>query len=237
MEGYFPESVCRSQQSLNGVVIMNILKTEKISAYTHGAAVPVMAIGTVILIILSKGNKSMQLVSLVYGLSGIFLFTASFLYHSKKRKENEISVWRKLDHTAIFFLIAGTYTPICYFYLDGKMMWGMIIGQWLLVFLGTVFKLFFINAPRVIGTLIYLLMGWSAVIPISTLVHTMPHTALVFLAAGGVSYTVGAIIYALKKPDPLPGCFGFHEIFHVFIVGGAVLHLLMVINGIDGFIR
>jgi hemolysin III len=215
---------------------MNILKTEKISAYTHGAAVPVMAIGTIVLIVLSKGDFTMQAVSLIYGLSAIFLFTASFLYHSKKRRENEVSVWRKLDHTAIFFLIAGTYTPICYIYLDGTMKWGMIIAQWSLVFAGTIFKLFFINAPRIIGTLIYLLMGWSAVIPLSTLIHTMPGSTLAFLAAGGISYTAGAIIYAMKKPNPIPHYFGFHEIFHVFIIGGAVLHLIMVINGIGGYV-
>lgn len=214
---------------------MNILKAEKISAYTHGAAIPVMAIGTIILIFLSKGNTAMQAVSLIYGLSGIFLFTASFLYHSNKRRENEISVWRKLDHTAIFFLIAGTYTPICYLYLNGTMKWGILIAQWSLVFAGTFFKLFFINAPRIIGTLIYLVMGWLALIPLSTLINAMPENVFFFLAAGGLSYTAGAVIYALKKPDPLPHYFGFHEIFHIFIIGGAVMHLFMVINGVGGY--
>lgn len=216
---------------------MNILKAEKISAYTHGAAIPVMAIGTIILIFLSKGNTAMQAVSLIYGLSGIFLFTASFLYHSNKRRENEISVWRKLDHTAIFFLIAGTYTPICYLYLNGTMKWGILIAQWSLVFAGTFFKLFFINAPRIIGTLIYLVMGWLALIPLSTLINVMPENVFFFLAAGGLSYTAGAVIYALKKPDPLPHYFGFHEIFHIFIIGGAVMHLFMVINGVGGYIH
>jgi hemolysin III len=214
---------------------MNILKKEKISAYSHAAAIPVMAVGTVILIILTKGNSAMQAVSLVYGISGIFLFTASFLYHSKKRVENEISFWRKLDHTAIFFLIAGTYTPICYLYLNGSMRWGILIAQWSLVFAGTFFKLFFINAPRIIGTAIYLIMGWLAVIPLSTLLKTMPGDVFIFLTAGGISYTAGAIIYALKKPNPFPEYFGFHEIFHLFIIGGAVLHLLMVINSIEGY--
>jgi hemolysin III len=215
---------------------MNIPETEKISAYTHGGAVPVMAIGTVILLIISSGNPAAQIVSSIYGLSGIFLFSASFLYHSKKVIENDKSLWRKLDHTAIFFLIAGTYTPMCFLYLEGKMMWGILIAQWSLVFSGTIFKLFFINAPRVIGTLIYLLMGWIVVIPISTLANTMPHTAIVLLAAGGLSYTIGAVIYAFKKPNPIPGFFGFHEIFHIFILGGAILHLVMVIYGIGTYV-
>ncbi len=216
---------------------MNIPSTEKISAYTHGGAIPVMIIGTIALLIISSGDFTAQIVSLIYGLSGVFLFSASFVYHSKKVIENDESFWRKLDHTAIFFLIAGTYTPICFFYLEGKMKWGILIAQWSLVFAGTIFKLFFVNAPRVIGTLIYLLMGWIVIIPISTLVHTMPPAALLFLAAGGISYTIGALIYAFKKPNPLPDFFGFHEIFHIFVIGGAVMHLVMVIYGIELYVH
>jgi len=214
---------------------MKIPESEKISAYTHGGTVPVMIIGTIALFVISSGNFAAQAVSLIYGLSGVFLFSASFLYHSKKVIENDESLWRKLDHTAIFFLIAGTYTPICFFYLEGNLKWGILIAQWSLVVSGTIFKLFFINAPRVIGTLIYLLMGWIVVIPVKTLVRTMPHTALLFLAAGGISYTIGAVIYAFKKPNPIPDIFGFHEIFHIFIVGGAMLHLVMVIYGVGQF--
>jgi len=216
---------------------MNISHKEKISAYSHGGAIPVMAIATVILLVISSGDIASQIVSLIYGLSGIFLFSASFLYHSKKVMENDKSIWRKLDHSAIFFLIAGTYTPICFLYLEGKMKWGILIAQWSLVISGTIFKLFFVNAPRIIGTLIYLLMGWIVVIPISTLVHTMPAMALFFLAAGGISYTVGAIIYAFKRPNPMPDFFGFHEIFHIFVIGGAMLHLMMVIYGIKGYVH
>ena len=216
---------------------MHIAQTEKVSAYTHGGAIPVMAIGTIILFMISSGNSAAQIVSLIYGLSGVFLFTASFLYHSQKVIENDVSIWRKLDHSAIFFLIAGTYTPICFLYLDGKMMWGILIAQWSIVICGTIFKIFFINAPRIIGTLIYLLMGWIVVIPISTLVNTMPHSSLFFLAAGGLCYTIGAIIYAFKWPNPLPGFFGFHEIFHVFIVAGALTHLLMVVYGVEAYLH
>jgi hemolysin III len=117
------------------------------------------------------------------------------------------------------------------------MKWGILIAQWSLVLSGILFKLFFVNAPRVIGTMIYLLMGWIVVIPISTLMNTMPPAALTFLAAGGISYTVGAIIYIIKKPDPIPEFFGFHEIFHIFIIGGAVLHLAMVVYSVEKFVN
>lgn len=212
---------------------MKIPENEKISAYTHGGAIPVMAIGTAILAYMSRGNFNLQVVSLIYGLSAVLLFTASFLYHARKKGENDTSIWRKLDHSAIFLLIAGTYTPMCYLYLEGWMRWGILIAQWSLVFSGIIFKLFFINAPRIIGTMIYLIMGWIVVIPISRLVSVMPVDVLFLLSAGGLSYTAGAIIYALKKPDPLPGRFGFHEIFHIFIIAGALFHLVMVVTGIE----
>ena len=214
---------------------MKIPENEKISAYTHGGAIPVMVIGTAILMYMSRGNINLQIVSLIYGLSAVILFTASFLYHCRKSGENDTSIWRKLDHSAIFFLIAGTYTPMCYLYLDGWMRWGILIAQWSLVFSGIVFKLFFINAPRVIGTSIYLIMGWIVVIPISRLVSIMPGDVLFLLSAGGLSYTAGAVIYAIKKPNPIPGRFGFHEIFHIFIIAGALFHLFMVFTGIGAY--
>jgi hemolysin III len=211
---------------------MNIPVAEKFAAYTHGGTVPIIAAGTVILLRISSGDIPTQIVTLIYGMSGVFLFSASFMYHAGKQTENDTSLWRKLDHIAIFFLIAGTYTPLCFLYLEGKMKWGIVITQWSLVAAGTIFKFLFINTPRIIGTFIYLLMGWIVLIPIVTLIHTMPLPALILLGTGGLSYSSGAIIYAFKKPNPWPGIFGFHEIFHIFITGGAVLHLLMTIYGV-----
>lgn len=211
---------------------MKILASEKIAAYSHCATIPIIAIGSLVLVILAMGDFSTQVVSIIYGLSGIFLFSASFLYHSKKQMENEKTFWRKLDHTAIFFLIAGTYTPLCFLYLEGKMRWGILIAQWSLVMLGTLFKFLFINAPRILGTIVYLVMGWLVLVPIVSLVKTMPRVALIFLVAGGLSYTIGAVIYACKRPNPRPSFFGFHEIFHLFISGGAILHLVMLIDGV-----
>jgi hemolysin III len=216
---------------------MKIHKRERVSAFTHGFTIPIMLIGLIILIIMSLGNIPALFVSIIYGLSAIFLFSASFLYHSKKKSDTDKSFLRKLDHFAIFFLIAGTYTPISYLYLEGNMRLGILIAQWSLVILGIFFKFFFINAPRVICTIIYLLMGWMAIIPISSLIDVMPHIEFIYLAFGGVFYTIGALIYAVKRPNPVPNYFGFHEIFHIFIIGGAISHLLMVIYGINHFIN
>lgn len=215
---------------------MVLLKEEKVSAYTHGALIPVMAAGTIVLMILAGRNLSLLIVSLVYGLSAITLFTASFLYHSKKRYPDEKSVWRRLDHSAIYILIAGTYTPMCFLYLDGWMMKGILIAQWSLVLTG-IFISFFSNAPRVLKTSIYLLMGWVVVIPFKSLIQAMPPVIIALLVAGGVSYTLGAVIYALKKPNPLPPYMGFHEIFHICVMAGAGFHLAMIITGVGTYVQ
>lgn len=212
---------------------MNILQSEKVAAYSHGATVPFFVFGTILFFIIGAGNVGIQIASILYSVSGIFLFSSSFLYHAHKRQENTQTLWRKLDHTAIFFLIAGTYTPICYLYLDGTMRWSILGAQWGLVLAGTIFKFIFINAPRYIGTLIYVLMGWIVLVPITTLIDTMPANVLSLLFAGGIMYTIGAVIYGFKWPNPKPGFFGFHEIFHVFVSVGALLHFAMILCGIN----
>lgn len=172
-----------------------------------------------------------QLVALLYGVSAMFLFGSSFLYHANKKKENDKTVWRKLDHTAIFFLIAGTYTPLCYLYLEGGMKWSILGAQWGLVLAGTIFKFVFIGAPRYLGTLIYVIMGWIVLVPIVTLVHVMPTIGVTMLFVGGILYTVGAVIYGFKWPNPQPSFFGFHEIFHFFVSAAALAHLAMIVSG------
>ncbi len=210
---------------------MKILRSEKVAAYSHLGTVPFFLVTTAFLLMTNSGTPAVHFVALAYGLSGIFLFSASFLYHANKKHENQKNFWRKLDHTAIFFLIAGTYTPLCYLYLDGAMKWSILGAQWGLVLAGTVFKFVFINAPRYIGTLIYLIMGWIVLVPIVTLIDVMPSMALTMLFGGGVLYTIGAIIYGFKWPNPKPSFFGFHEIFHVFVSGAALLHLAMIVHG------
>jgi hemolysin III len=184
--------------------------------------------GLILLLIKARGHMDLILVSLVYGLAVTALFTFSALYHATKKAENAANVWRKLDHIAIFFMIAGSYTPICYIYLTGVWRWSMILVSWGFVIAGIVLKLFFIKAPRVLSTVLYLLMGWLAVFPLRELWLSMPRTSFFLILGGGIAYSMGAIIYALKRPNPVPGAFGFHEIFHVMILAGALLHYLPV---------
>ena len=215
---------------------MIILRNERVNAWTHGALIPVMTAGTITLLLIAGRNIHLQISSLVYGLSAITLFTASFLYHARKKRENERSVWRKFDKSAIYALIAGTYTPMCVLYLEGGMKWGILAAQWILVLSGIFFS-FFINAPRKISTIIYLMMGWLVVIPFRAIIAVMPGSILALLITGGVFYTAGALVYAFKKPDLSKFGFGFHEVFHLFVNAGAIFHLCMIIGGVAIYAR
>ena len=204
------------------------LSEERFSCYSHMSGTILAVAGTIFLISQSIGELGHILVSLLYGISISFLFFASTMYHAHKRSENEKTVWRKMDHIAIFVMIAGSYSPISYIYLTGGWRLGILIAQWGLVSIGIIFKLFIINTPRWVTILIYLLQGWMAVLPLYLLLTVMPISSFILMGLGGIAYTIGAIIYAIKKPNPYPGVFGFHEIFHVLILIAAGLHYIMV---------
>jgi hemolysin III len=211
-----------------GEAVLKINRSEKVSFYTHLAGIVAAVIGTTVLLIRAWGNTPLVIVSLVYGLAMSGLFTFSALYHATKRTENAPTVWRKLDHIAIFFMIAGTYTPVSYVFLQGAWRWSILSISWAFVILGILLKVFFLHAPRWASTVLYLLMGWLAIIPLRILWRDMTHYSFFLILGGGVVYSIGAIIYGLKKPNPVPGTFGFHEIFHVLILVAAVMHYIPV---------
>ncbi|NMA62354.1 MAG: hemolysin III family protein, partial [Firmicutes bacterium] len=125
-------------------------------------------------------------------------------------------------------LIAGTYTPVLYFGLEGVWRWATLITIWALSTLGAVLKVWLVGLPRMVTAGFYLLLGWLAVIPFGQLIQTLAKPALILMVAGGLAYTIGAIIYATKIFDFFPKRFGFHEIFHIFIGLGTVLHFIMI---------
>jgi hemolysin III len=213
---------------------MFVQKSDQINFFSHLIGLLAMVAGYIVLLVKSAGSVQSIVLSTVYSLCAIFIFTCSSVYHGQKREEDLYNPWRRLDHIAIFFMIAGTYTPICYVYLDVYWRWSIIGAQWLLVLLGLFFKLFYIQGPRWLTVLIYVLMGWMVIIPLYQLLATVPAISLWLLLAGGVAYTVGGLIYALKKPNPVPGFFGFHEIFHLLILLGAALHYFVIYIAIAG---
>jgi hemolysin III len=202
-------------------------REESFSSLSHLAGAALALVGTLVLALRSH-SASLLAVALIYGLSMTFMFSASALYHAFKSEEGGTGFWRRLDHLAIFFMIAGSYTPLCWVHLTGGWRWSILGVQWGLVLLGLVFKLFFINAPRFIVTGIYLVMGWVAVVAFKPLVASMSAWNMGLFFLGGVAFSIGAVFYALKRPNLVPGFFGFHELFHVFVVLGAGIHYLMV---------
>jgi len=207
---------------------MKVKTQELFNFYSHFAGAVAAIIGTVYLAIAASDSASGLVTALIYGISVVFLFSASTLYHAFKKEENELSFWRKMDRLAIFFMIAGTFTPICYFCLDGAYKWMMIAFQWSLVGVGLISHIFFPGAPRKLYAVIYLFMGWSALFTLKQMLANMSSSQAILLVSGGVSFTIGAIIYAVKKPRMIPGIFSFHELFHILVLIGGVLHYAMI---------
>jgi len=201
---------------------------EPVNALTHLIAAVFSLIGLLALIYFGWGDLTKIITFSIYGISLILLFTASGIYHAVSGSESSITKLRKFDHSAIYLLIAGTYTPICIHFFEGFWQYGMVILIWSLAIIGVLVKLFVINAPRWVTAGIYLLMGWLAIIGIQEIFRSMPIAAIIWLFLGGLMYTFGAIIYITKKLDIKPGVFGFHEVWHIFVILGAFSHFFVV---------
>ena len=201
---------------------------EPVNGLTHFFAAIIAVIGLTALLVI--GWQSLRkIISLsVYGASLILLFAASAAYHMVKAKPKIIEKLRKLDHAAIFLLIAGTYTPFCANMFTGFWRWGLLAIIWSLAIIGIVAKMFIMNAPRWLSTGIYIMMGWLCTAAIGEMLRVLPAGALVWLIAGGVTYTLGAIIYVTKTMNFWPGRFGFHEIWHIFVILGALAHFIAI---------
>lgn len=164
----------------------------------------------------------------IFGISLILLYTASTVYHSVKARPAVIAFFRKLDHSMIFLLIAGSYAPFCLIALEGTLGWSIFALVALLGISGILFKMIWFHSPRWLSTAIYILMGWIIVFAAGPLAASMSAAGLWLLISGGLLYTVGGVIYWLK-PDFLSSRYlGFHEIFHIFILLGSTCHFLAV---------
>jgi hemolysin III len=165
----------------------------------------------------------------VYGLSVAALFGTSALYHRINWRTLAARRWmRRLDHTMIFVLIAGSYTPFALLVLRGTLGVAVLIAVWSVALAGAVFKLVWIDAPGWLTATTYVAAGWIAVVAIPQLVNGLGPAAVATLALGGVIYSAGAVIYACKRPDPVPTVFGYHELFHLLVIVAAALHYAVV---------
>jgi hemolysin III len=205
---------------------------DPVSGLTHLVFAVVAVIGATVLITLAAVHHKWWHLGafIVYGVSLFLLYLASSLYHLLPVSERAKRVLRQLDHVAIFLLIAGTYTPVCLVPLRGPWGWSLFGAVWGLALAGMFLAVFAINAPRWLTTGVYLGLGWLVLVAVWPLVHRISPEGVFWIVLGGTFYTAGAVIYALKKPDPVPHVFGFHEIFHVFVMLGSLSHFL-------GFVR
>jgi hemolysin III len=194
----------------------------------HLAAAAAALIGLVVLLVLGHDSLLKELSLLVYGISLVFMLTSSALYHLVNSSPEIMLRLRKLDHSAIYVLIAGTYTPICTHFFRGFWNWGLLGIIWFLALAGIIIKMFVIKAPRWVTAGIYLVMGWLSVAAVGEMVAAMPAGALTWLVAGGLFYTVGAVVYIAKRPNFAPGVFGFHELWHIFVILGCLSHFILI---------
>ena len=211
---------------------MQITIREPGSALTHFSAMMMALFAAVPLLLkagIMSGQKNFYAMTIFMG-SMILLYGASTLYHSVDLSGSRLRIFRKIDHMMIFVLIAGTYTPVCLLVLGGKMGLTLLTAVWSIAIFGMLVKAFWITCPKWFSSLIYIAMGWVCVFVFNGLWEALPKAAFLWLLAGGVIYTVGGVIYALKLPlfNSRHKAFGSHEVFHLFVMGGSVCHFIFM---------
>lgn len=197
------------------------------SGYSHLVGLGLALLGAGVLAFVAHGA---QLVSaLVYAATLVALYAASSAYHLVDLGHAVTARLRRFDHAAIFLLIAGTSTPLFAAALDGGTRIFMLAAVWTMAIVGILFRTFWIGAPRWLYTASYLATGWVVVLRWKAVVAGLPTAAFALLVAGGVVYSLGALVYATKWPDPRPGRFGFHDVWHLFVLAASVLHFAAIV--------
>ncbi|WP_011066801.1 PAQR family membrane homeostasis protein TrhA [Oceanobacillus iheyensis] len=210
---------------------MNNYIREPMNAFTHFIGIVLSVIGLVFLVVKSAQiSASAQTITAVtiFGVSLILLYTASTVYHSVIAQPSVIAFLRKLDHSMIYVLIAGTYIPFCLISLKGTIGWILFAIITVLALLGVSFKLIWFHSPRWLSTMLYVVMGWIVILFSGSLAPELGMEGMFLLIIGGILYTVGALIYWLKPGFLRFRYFGFHEIFHIFILLGSISHYLCI---------
>ncbi len=203
---------------------------EPVNSLTHWGGAILALIGLIALLIIGWSTPAKIISLAIYGASLIFLFSASAMYHMVRVKDKVLEIFRKIDHAAIYVLIAGTYTPFCVNVFTGFWKWGMLSIIWSLALIGIVVKIFYIRAPRWLNAGIYIVMGWLSLATAGQMIAHLPAWVLTWLIIGGVTYTLGAVVYMTKIFNFKPGVFGFHEVWHIFVLLAAMFHFIAVMG-------
>ena len=204
---------------------------EMFNVVTHFAGFVLGVAALVALVVLAAPRGALHVVALsVYGASLCLLYMGSTLYHFLAwiGAPRATAVFQRLDHCVIYVLIAGSYTPICLVVLRGGWGWSLFGTIWGLALIGILLRVIIRKTDNPFTYSLYGIMGWLALVAFVPLVRALPAQALALLAGGGLAYTAGAILLALKAPRLWPGVFGYHELWHLFVLAGSVLHFLMI---------
>ncbi|MCC7106095.1 MAG: hemolysin III family protein [Chloroflexi bacterium] len=205
--------------------------------WSHAAAGLAAVVLTVALCLRSADDPP-RLVSLaVYGLTLINLFAVSAIYHLGSWQARWRTFVRAMDHANIFVVIAGTYTPICVNVLSGRLRIGILLLIWTLAVVGVALSVATLSRPRWLTTGLYAAMGWGAAVPAISLQGVLPGEVTGLIALGGLIYSLGAVVYARRWPDPFPRVFGFHEIFHLFVIAASGVFFAIIWTWVVPFPR
>lgn len=206
---------------------MQALNMPRLRGVTHAYAFFGALIAAAALIVFTPGGAP-RVSATVYGAGLCALFGGSALYHRWRWHPRWRPLLRRIDHATIYVFIAACYTPVSLLVLEGTIRWAVLISVWAGAALGVAFSVAWISAPRALSAATYIALGWVAVICFPEMNAALPFVPVLLIAAGGVLYTIGAVIFALGRPNPWPRTFGFHEIFHVFVILAAVAHFVAI---------
>jgi hemolysin III len=231
----FDDAVDRAVDRATEVMADKIAEVKpKLRGWMHAATVPLALAAFVVLIVLSPTTAT-RVGSAVFAASALLLFTVSGIYHRGTWSVRTWEFLRRFDHANIFVLIAGSYTPFAMLFLDGSARVTLLTVIWSAALAGMFFRIFWIDAPRWLYTPMYIALGWAAVFFIPQFIDGSHRfsagiavAVLALVASGGVLYTLGGVVYGLKRPNPSPRWFGFHEVFHSFTVAAFVCHYVAV---------
>lgn len=207
---------------------VSVLTRPRLRGWLHAVAFATIGVIGLFMLAGTDASPGHRLTIVVYLLGMLIMFGVSALYHRGRWTEREIAFWRRLDHATIFLAIAGTYTPISVAALDGWHRPVTLITVWTGAIVGIVLQLLPTKIPRALFTIVYVVVGWSLLPSIVQLFSGLGATGFSLVLAGGVAYTLGAVVYAAKRPDPWPRTFGYHEVFHLCTIIGGGLHLATI---------
>lgn len=203
---------------------------EPFNGLSHLAAAVISIFGTALLVAATWEEPGKRISLAVYGATLTLMLSASAAYHSIRCDKPRLKRLRKIDHATIYALIAGTYTPLCYVLFRGFWHWGLLTLVWALAITGMILKIFHISKSDWAFIGLYLALGWLCVIGSGEMLRVLPGGALAWLLGGGMLYTVGAVLVAARKPDFLPGVFGHHEVWHIFVTAAAFCHYMLMVR-------